>query len=300
MKVLVTGGFGFIGSHFVNLIARKHPDWDITVIDSFTYAANPHNVKATVKLTVKDICELESLPEVDYIVHFAAESHVDNSIKNGKPFIKTNIEGTYNLVELAKGLKSLKKFIHISTDEVYGDMHNDFTTTNTSDEMHQINPSSYYSATKAASDMIVMSAGKTFNLPYLITRTCNNFGENQHSEKMIPKILEHVADEKMIGVYGDGSQIREWIYADDNAEAIYNLMMSDAVNEVFNIGSEYRISNNELIGLISEILDQPVFLEYVEDRLGHDKRYSVDSSKYQEMFGKALKKTLKQYLQEQK
>ena len=297
MKILVTGGLGFIGSHFINLLKKKEPNSEIIVIDNLTYASNPNNLKTQVKLIQKDICDLDQLPEVDYIVHFAAESHVDNSIKNGKPFIRTNVEGTYNLIELARQLNTLKKFIHISTDEVYGDMIIGNTTQyNIADENYSLHGSSYYSATKASSDMLVMAAGRTYNFPYIITRTCNNFGENQHKEKMIPKIIECIKNDTEIPVYGDGNQIREWIYADDNALAIYNIMVSSKVNEIYNIGSGYRITNNELIQIISTLINKPVKFKYVKDRLGHDRAYALNCNKYQKTFGNINKINLSDWL----
>jgi dTDP-glucose 4,6-dehydratase len=297
MKILVTGGLGFIGSHFINLLKKKEPNSEVIVIDNLTYAANPNNLTTQVKLIQKNICDLDQLPEVDYIVHFAAESHVDNSIKNGKPFIRTNVEGTYNLIELAKQLNTLKKFIHISTDEVYGDMIIGNTTQyNIADENYSLHGSSYYSATKASSDMLVMAAGRTYNFPYIITRTCNNFGENQHKEKMIPKIIECIKNDTEIPVYGDGNQIREWIYADDNALAIYNIMVSSKVNEIYNIGSGYRITNNELIQIISTLINKPVKFKYVKDRLGHDRAYALNCNKYQKTFGNINKINLSDWL----
>ena len=298
MKVLVTGGMGFIGSHFVNKLKQNQPNCEVTVIDKMTYASNPNNIKSQVKFIQADICDLNELPEVDYIVHFAAESHVDNSIKDGKPFIRTNVEGTFNLIELARKQTSLKKFIHISTDEVYGDM----STTNvdygfvTALETYPLHGSSYYSATKAASDMLVLAAARTYNFPYIITRTCNNFGENQHSEKMIPTIISSVRENKPIPVYGDGEQVREWIHADDNAQAIYNIMISNKINEIYNIGSGYRITNNELIQLVGEVLGKVPDFKYVTDRLGHDRAYALDCNKYKNKFGKIATISLKEWL----
>ena len=292
MKILVTGGMGFIGSHFVNNLRKNQPNCEIIVLDKLTYASNPNNISTQVKFIHKDICDLIELPEVDYIVHFAAESHVDNSIKDGKPFIRTNVEGTFNLIELARKLKTLKKFIHISTDEVYGDI--DLSTPAT--ETTNYNPSSYYSATKTASDMLVLSAARTYGLPYIITRTCNNFGENQHKEKMIPKIIDSIKNNQTIPVYGDGNQVREWIHADDNAQAIYNIMLSDKINEVYHIGSGYRITNNQLIELVSEVLSKTPEYEYVTDRLGHDRVYALDCSKYRKDFGEIVTINLKDWL----
>ena len=283
-KIVVTGGMGFIGSHFVNKLNSEINDCEITVIDKLTYASNPNNINTQVKFIKEDICNLTELPDCDYVVHFAAESHVDNSIKDGRPFVRTNVEGTFNMVELALKVKGLKKFIHISTDEVYGDM-NDYGLEVSADEEFSLVGSSYYSATKASSDLIVQSAGRTFGLPYVITRTCNNFGENQHSEKMVPKIIKMIKNDESIPVYGDGEQIREWIHADDNAKSIINIMLSDEVNQVFNIGSGYRITNNQLIKIVSEIVGKDVKFEYVKDRLGHDRKYALDISKYNNKFG---------------
>jgi dTDP-glucose 4,6-dehydratase len=159
------------------------------------------------------------------------------------------------------------------------------TQYNIADENYSLHGSSYYSATKASSDMLVMAAGRTYNFPYIITRTCNNFGENQHKEKMIPKIIECIKNDTEIPVYGDGNQIREWIYADDNALAIYNIMVSSKVNEIYNIGSGYRITNNELIQIISTLINKPVKFKYVKDRLGHDRAYALNCNKYQKTFG---------------
>lgn len=295
-KIIVTGGMGFIGSHFVNKLSERLPKSEIPVIDKMTYAANRNNLKCDFNFIKQDICDLTELPNCDYIVHFAAESHVDNSIENGRPFVRTNVEGTFNLVELAKNIKGLKKFIHISTDEVYGDMEY-YGPDSVAEETFNLIGSSYYSATKAASDLIVQSAGRTFGLPYVITRTCNNFGENQHEEKMIPKIIKNIKNDIPIPVYGDGNQVREWIHADDNADAIINIMLSeDTINEVFNIGSRYRITNNQLINLVSEVVGRKVKFEYVEDRLGHDRRYALNITKYNSKFGKIDYINLKEWL----
>lgn len=295
IKIVVTGGMGFIGSHFVNKLNSEINDCEITVIDKLTYASNPNNINTQVKFIKEDICNLTELPDCDYVVHFAAESHVDNSIKDGRPFVRTNVEGTFNMVELALKVKGLKKFIHISTDEVYGDM-NDYGLEVSADEEFSLVGSSYYSATKASSDLIVQSAGRTFGLPYVITRTCNNFGENQHSEKMVPKIIKMIKNNESIPVYGDGEQIREWIHADDNAKSIINIMLSDEVNQVFNIGSGYRITNNQLIKIVSEIVGKNVKFEYVKDRLGHDRKYALDISKYNDKFGTLDYIDLKEWL----
>jgi dTDP-glucose 4,6-dehydratase len=297
-KIVVTGGLGFIGSHFINYVHENYND-EIILIDKITYAANPNNIKKSVKFIQKDICDVkaEELGEYDYLVNFAAESHVDNSISNGLPFVKTNVEGTFNLIEIARKNKKLKKFIQISTDEVYGDM-DDYHDNQIADETLNLIGSSYYSATKVSSDMLVMAAGRTYGLPYLITRTCNNYGENQHKEKFIPKIINSIKNGIEVPVYGDGNQIREWIHADDNSKAIYTLIKSEFLNTVFNIGTSERYTNNEIISMIGQFLGKDVKFKYVEDRLGHDRRYSLDSDKYISVFGNIQNITLKQWLKE--
>jgi dTDP-glucose 4,6-dehydratase len=288
MRIIVTGGLGFIGSNFVNLLNEVLPTAEVVIVDKITYAADPNNIKKKTKLIKKDICDVtpEDLGEYDYIVHFAAESHVDNSIENGRPFLETNVMGTFNLVECARHNKSLKKFIHISTDEVYGDMDNDLVLNKSATEKDDLDPSSYYSSTKASSDMIVKSAHRTFGLPYLITRTCNNFGENQHKEKFLPKIFDCVMNGKTVPLYGDGLHQREWMYVKDNVKVIYDLMMDDeVVNDIYNIGTSVThpndgvYKNKELIELISDIIDKEVNFEYVTDRLGHDRKYRLSSLK---------------------
>ena len=285
-KIIVTGGLGFIGSHFVNYVLENTND-EVIIVDKETYASNRFNIRKDVKIISKDICEItqDDLGEYDYIVNFAAESHVDNSIKNGLPFVKTNVEGTFNMVEVARKNIKLKKFLQISTDEVYGDMSEHFAINHSANESSVIKPSSYYSSTKAASDLIVISANRTFNFPYLITRTCNNYGENQHVEKFIPKIIDSIKNDNIIPVYGDGKQIREWIHADDNVKAIYTLLVSEELNTVYNIGSDEHYENIEILKIISEILGKEPKYKFVEDRLGHDRKYSLSSTKYKNKFG---------------
>ena len=282
MKIVITGGLGFIGSRFVNLcLMNGH---DIKVVDKLTYAADLNRITPSwrnkLEIIEKDIKDITvtDLGDYDFMVNFAAESHVDNSIEDGSPFIKSNVEGTFNLIECARKNKSLKKFIQISTDEVYGDV-----LEGESDENHPLHPSSYYSATKTASDLLVKSASRTYGLPYIITRTCNNYGPGQHSEKFLPTIVRSINEGKEIPVYGDGLQVREWIYVDDNVNCIYKLMMTDIINSVYNIGSgkTQRYTNLDLIGLIGE----NVKYKFVKDRLGHDRRYALNSEKYKKEIG---------------
>ncbi len=296
MRIVVTGGLGFIGSSFVNLVKEKNPTTSILVVDKFTYAANPNNIKYGVEILKNDICNVtaKELGDYDYIVHFAAESHVDNSIKDGKPFIQTNVEGTFNLLELARQSKTLKKFIHISTDEVYGDI-----DVGEADERFDLLGSSYYSATKASSDLLVLAANRTFGLPYIITRTCNNYGSHQHKEKFLPTIIRSIKEGKEVPVYGDGQQIREWIDVNDNAEQIYNLMLSDEVNEILNIGTGERYTNIKLLEKVADELGTSVKYKFVKDRLGHDRRYALDSTKLKECGFDKKYKTLTDFLKEE-
>ena len=310
MRIVVTGGYGFIGSAFVNYIRSKHP-WplhtQILIVDKLTYAADKGNVTApNINFLHKDICDVtaEELGEYDYLVHFAAESHVDNSIKNGKPFIRTNVEGTFNLLECAKQNKNLKKFIHISTDEVYGDMDDPkyksiFGIKKKADENDSLEGSSYYSATKASSDLLVLAANKTFGLPYIITRTCNNYGSHQHKEKFLPTIMRSIKEGKEVPVYGDGKNIREWIDVTDNVQQLYNLMLSDFKNEIFNIGTGETYTNLDIIGMIGIIMKKPVKFKFVKDRLGHDKRYALNSNKLNQYGFIDEYKTLTDFLKEE-
>ena len=298
MKIVVTGACGFIGSSFVHRCISA--GYEVSIIDKLTYAADYDRMPKTSPFfnggVIEDICNVtaEDLGDYDYLVHFAAESHVDNSIKDGKPFVRTNVEGTFNLLELARKNKSLKKFIHISTDEVYGDK-----LEGESLETDELSGSSYYSATKASSDLLVLAAHRTFGLPYIITRTCNNYGSHQHKEKFLPKIIRSIKEGKEVPVYGDGFQIREWIDVNDNADQIFNLMISEEVNEIFNIGTGERYTNIDVIGMIGVIMKEPVKFKFVEDRLGHDRRYALDSTKLKERGFDKEYKTLTDFLKEE-
>jgi len=290
MRIVVTGGCGFIGSSFVNYL-RKENITDILVIDKITYAADPFLIPHEVPIIQKDICDvtIDDIGYADYIVNFAAESHVDNSISNGLPFVKTNVE------EVARKIPTLKKFIQISTDEVYGDM--DSRNMFHANESTSLQPSSYYSATKAAADHLVESAGRTYGLPYMITRTCNNYGIHQHNEKFLPTIHNSIQTGKTIPLYGDGKNVREWIWVEDNVQLIYELMVSDEIG-IWNIGSSERWTNKEIIKKISEIVGKDVNFTYVEDRKGHDRRYALNISKleyYKQTFSLTTK-TLEKYL----
>ena len=294
MRVVVTGGFGFIGSSFVNYLdSLGH---DVLIVDKITYAANVDNIDAannTILAVEKDICDVtaEDLGDYEYLVNFAAESHVDNSIKDGRPFVRSNVEGTFNLLELARKNSYLKKFIQISTDEVYGDME-DYGEGVLANETFPLMGSSYYSSTKASADLLVQAAGRTYGLPYLITRTCNNFGVKQNKEKFIPTIFNCINNDIEIPIYGDGNQIREWIWVEDNVKILYKLMLENTGVE--NIGSGDRWTNRELIQLIADISNKEIKFKFVEDRLGHDTRYGMQTNFQDYKF-----KLLEEYLKEQ-
>jgi len=305
MRVVVTGGAGFIGSAFINHLLDNY-ECDVFCVDKLTYAGSKKNIKHNVKFLQKDICDVtaDELGEFDYIVHFAAESHVDNSINNGLPFVRTNVEGTFNLIEISRKNKNLKKFIHISTDEVYGDMDDHFAMNHSANEEDELKPSSYYSATKAASDMLVLSANRTYGLPYLITRTCNNFGEHQFEEKFLPTIARSIKEGASVPVYGDGEQIREWMYVYDNVKVICDLMFDDEViNQIMNIGTGFRVTNLNIINKIATVLNSEVNIKHIEDRLGHDRKYSLYSNKMKNYYTNKQKtiefKNLYDYLEEQ-
>ncbi len=294
MKIVVTGGLGFIGAAFSRFAASNEAH--VVVIDNMTYAADKSRLDGyNYDLVVKDICEdiAWACKGADYIINFAAESHVDNSIKDGKPFVKTNVEGTYNLLEIARKIPTLKRFVQISTDEVYGDI--EFQKPST--EHDRLIPSSYYSATKAAAEMLVMAAGRTYNLPHTITRTCNNFGVDQHTEKFLPTIFNSIKNDKPIPIYGDGEQVREWMWVEDNVRIIWALMLEESLlnSGPVNIGSGDRWTNKEIVQKVGELLGKKVKYEFVEDRLGHDRKYALNTR-----LSNVLKlKTLEEYLKEQ-
>jgi|TARA_R110002167_G_scaffold41327_7_gene126280 dTDP-glucose 4,6-dehydratase len=294
MKIVVTGGLGFIGSAFTRLAVNEGAH--VVVIDNMTYAADKSRLNGyTYDFVYKNICEDISwaCKDAHYIVNFAAESHVDKSIDNGLPFVKSNIQGTYNLIEIARKLPTLKRFVQISTDEVYGDI----AYQQPSSESDTLHPSSYYSATKAAAEMLVMAAGRTYNLPHTITRTCNNFGIEQHNEKFLPTIFNSIKNDEPIPIYGDGEQIREWMWVEDNVKIIWDLMLEESLLNTgpINIGSGDRWTNKEVVQKIGELLGKKVKYKFVEDRLGHDRKYALNTS----LNGIPKLKTLEEYLKEQ-
>ena len=315
MRIIITGGYGFIGSAFVNYLRSQHP-WplhtQILIVDKLTYAADKGNVTApNVNFLHRDICDVtaEELGEYDYLVHFAAESHVDNSIKDGKPFIRTNVEGTFNLLECAKQNKSLKKFIHISTDEVYGDI-----LIGRSKENDSYKPSSPYAASKASSDHLVYSYVRTFKIPAIVTNCSNNYGPKQHPEKLIPKLIYNILNNKSLPIYGNGKNSREWIYVEDHCEALLKVFQKGKIGEFYNIGSNKNLNNLEICKYLIRVakekikIGKNVKIEFVKDRPGHDVRYALDSKKILNRLGwktkmnfkKGLEKTFLWYLKNEK
>jgi dTDP-glucose 4,6-dehydratase len=304
--IFVTGGCGFIGSNFVHYLSKK-TDEEIVVIDKLTYAADIKNLSPLQTQVVHvDLADKFWLQNVfssykpTKIFHFAAESHVDNSIKDVTPFVESNIIGTINLLRLSVDY-NVEMFHHISTDEVYGSLEYDdpsFT------EKTQYNPLNPYSASKAASDHFVMSFHNTYKLPVKITNCSNNYGPRQNYEKLIPKTIQNVILNKKIPVYGKGENIRDWIYVDDHCEAIYEVFNNGKVGEKYNIGGECEVKNITLIHKILELMNgDKKLIDFVVDRPGHDLRYSIDNAKIKKELSwdpkhdleKGLEKTIKWY-----
>jgi len=307
--LLITGGAGFIGSNFIHYIARKYPEYRIINLDKLTYAGNLENLRdiennPNYKFIKGDICNRKLVEEifkynkVDVIINFAAESHVDRSIEDPGVFIQTDIYGTYVLLEAARKYDS-KIFLQISTDEVYGSIENGSFR-----EDDPLKPSSPYSASKAGAEMIVRSFFKTFGTPIIITRTTNNFGPYQYPEKIIPLFVTNLIDNIKVPLYGDGMNVRDWIYVDDNCGALDLVLHKGRVGEIYNIGARNEKPNIWITKEILKLLDKPEsMIEPVEDRLGHDRRYSVDCTKLRKDLGwetqydfeEALKKTVNWY-----
>ena len=304
MKILITGGAGFIGANFTQYIHDNY-DYEITVLDKLTYAGNKDNLKEIlneIEFINGDIgCEDDvkiAMEDCDLVVNFAAETHVDRSIEDPSIFVKTDVIGTYNLLECARKY-DVEKYLQISTDEVYGSIENGSFT-----EESNINPSSPYSASKAGGDMLVKAYYKTYGMPVLITRSSNNFGPYQYPEKLIPLFILNALEDKPLPVYGDGENIRDWIYVLDNCKGIDVVLNEGKIGEVYNIGGENEKPNIEITKLILNILEKPESLiKYVDDRLGHDRRYSLDSYKTQNLgwkpewtFEEAMQETIKWYI----
>lgn len=285
---VVTGGRGFIGSHFVELIlGYGHTVIDI---DKMTYAANtklPFDDNPRYTLVKQDIKDITHIPNCHYLVNFAAESHVDNSIVNSFPFIESNIIGVHNLLELVrrKHPRDRPVFFQISTDEVYGDiLEGSFS------EDDRLKPSNPYSAAKAAAEMLIRSYGRTYGVPYMISRSTNNYGPRQYFEKLIPKIIQSIRNNQKVPIHGDGSYVRDWIHVSDNVYAIYKIIEyienTGEMNTVFNISSECLMSNLEVVNLIKDRLNIiENIVEFVPNRSGQDVRYAISNKKLRELTG---------------
>ena len=304
-KVLITGGAGFIGCNFVRYMLEKYPEDEIIVLDKLTYAGRLENLQDVMdKITfIKgDICNIEDVKKVgecDIIFNFAAETHVDRSIIEGGIFVKTDVLGTYNLLEYARK-SNVEKYIQISTDEVYGSIEN-----GSFKEEDTLDPSSPYSASKAGADLLVKAYYKTYDLPVLITRSSNNFGPYQYPEKLIPLFITNALRDKPLPVYGDGLNVRDWIYVIDNCSAIDLVYRKGKIGEIYNIASGNEKTNLEVTDLILKELNKPKSLiKFVKDRPGHDRRYSLDFTKMNKLgwkpkydFESAMKATVKWYVE---
>ena len=292
-RMLITGGCGFIGSHFADF-QMGYIDMEVIVVDKLTYASNIDYLPDGAKLIKKDINDLtyDDIGEIQYCVNFAAESHVDNSIDDGSPFVKTNVNGTFNLLELCRQMKNFKKFVQISTDEVYGDVKEP------SIETDVLKPSSYYSATKAAADQLVLAAGKTYELPYLITRSCNNYGDRQHEEKFLPKLFKCYKEQMAFPLYGDGLNRREWIWVGDNIRIIDLLTHSPNHYGIYNVGTGDIWCNVDIVDEVTMLTNGGVNFQQVDDRLGHDRAYWLDCYKLEHELGYYPTMNLGKYLQD--
>lgn len=283
-KILVTGGCGFIGSNFVHYVVNHHPEVHVTVLDKLTYARNKENIAGLpedrVKLVVGDICDKELLdrlvPGHDTIVHYATESHNDNSIANPEPFLRTNVEGTYCLLEACR--KYDVRYHHVSTDEVYGDLALDDPARFTEETPY--NPSSPYSSTKAASDLLVRAWTRTYGLKTTISNCSNNYGPYQHVEKFIPRQITNIICGIKPKLYGDGQNVRDWIHVEDHSLAVWTILAKGKLGETYLIGTDGEKNNIDVLHAILKGMgkDENDF-DWVKDRPGHDRRYAIDSTK---------------------
>lgn len=289
-NIIVTGGCGFIGSNFVHYVVNNHPEVHVTVLDKLTYAGNKENIAGLpedrVELVVGDICDKELLdklvPGHDAIVHYAAESHNDNSIANPEPFLKTNVEGTYCLLEACR--KYDVRYHHVSTDEVYGDLALD--DPNRFTEETPYNPSSPYSSTKAASDMLVRAWTRTYSLRTTISNCSNNYGSYQHVEKFIPRQITNILCGVKPKLYGDGLNVRDWIHTEDHSSAVWIILTKGKIGETYLIGADGEKNNIDVLHAILKAMGKSEDdFDWVKDRPGHDRRYAIDSSKLRRDLG---------------
>ena len=308
MKLLVTGGLGFIGSNFILKLLNETNEFDIINVDAELYGANQKNLDSIknhkkyefVKgnITNKRLME-ELISKCDAVVNFAAESFVDRSISNADPFLVSNIRGAFTILDIIT--KQKKRMIQISTDEVFGSL-----STGTADEQTKFNPSSLYAATKAAAELLINSFSVTYNPDVVITRCTNNYGPRQFPEKLIPKTIILAKQGKNIPIYGNGKNLRDWIFVEEHCDAVYEILMNGKSGQSYNISANNEINNLEIVNKILEIMGKSSdLIEFVEDRPGHDQRYSLDSSKIKNEFGwstkinfeEGLRKTIEWYEQ---
>lgn len=313
-KLLVTGGAGFIGSNFIRYILKTYPDYQVINLDKLTYAGNPNNLQDVAthpgyRFVKGDICEASLVDnlvkEVDFIVHFAAETHVDRSIMNAGSFITTDVYGTFVILEAAKN-HAIKKMIHISTDEVYGNACSPEGISRPSLETDPLMPQSPYAASKAGADRLAYSYWATHGVPVVITRCSNNFGPYQYPEKLIPLFVTNAIENKPLPVYGDGKNTRDWIFVEDHCQAIDVLLHAEGIEgETFNIGAGEERNVLEITEIILAVLKKPEsFINYVKDRPGHVKRHAVDTCKIKTRLGwkantnfqQAMEKTVHWYI----
>ncbi len=309
-RILVTGGCGFIGANFVRLILAEQPDWRVINLDKLTYAGNLQNLEGIeegeqYRFVKADICDASAMEklfveeQIDYVVHFAAESHVDRSITGPAAFIQTNIVGTFTLLEAARKTwlsgdwkGNDPRFLHVSTDEVYGSLGETGMFTETT----PFDPRSPYSASKASSDHLVNAYRHTYELPVLITNCSNNYGPYQFPEKLIPLVFHNSMTGKELPIYGDGKYVRDWLYVKDHCEAIVEVLVKGRIGQSYNIGGNNEKQNLEVVSLICDTLDEKIglpasgaprreLITFVKDRLGHDRRYAIDASFIKEQLG---------------
>ncbi|MXR19092.1 dTDP-glucose 4,6-dehydratase [Halobacterium bonnevillei] len=308
MRILVTGGAGFIGSNFVQYVLEEHEDDEVVTLDALTYAASKDNLAGVLNNPRHDFVEgdirdrdlvTDLVSDVDAVVNFAAESHVDRSIDGAGPFVSTNVQGTQVLLDAANEA-DIDRFLQISTDEVYGQILDGKFA-----EDDPLNPRNPYSATKAGADLLARSFQTTHDLPVLITRTCNNFGPQQHPEKLIPKFIQNAADGEALPVYGDGSNVREWIYVEDNCRALDVVLRNGTIGEIYNIGSDAEKTNLKVTETILDAVGaDDDLIEFVDDRAGHDQRYALNTEKIEALgwepeytFEEGLERTVEYYLE---
>lgn len=309
MKLLITGGLGFIGSNFIRYILNKYTTYEVVNLDKMTYAGNPENLRdiedsARYKFVKGDICDKNLVNNLvlsekpDAIINFAAETHVDRSILEPDAFIKTDIFGTHTLLEAVRNYK-VEKYVQVSTDEVYGSIEKGKFK-----EESPLKPNSPYASSKAGADLLVRAYFKTYNLPVLITRSSNNYGPYQYPEKLIPLFITNILEGTKVPLYGDGLNVRDWLYVLDNCSGIDTVLHQGKAGEIYNIGADNEKTNEEITEIIlKELGKDNNFIEYVKDRPGHDFRYALDSKKIKKLgwkpehdFKKAIKETIEWYV----